>query len=304
MMAEKASPDDSETLLQLARIAIIGVGMIGGSFALALKGKGVVGEVVGYGRSRERLETAQDLGVIDRFSCDLAEAVGGADLIFLAAPINASKTLLKALASLVGPEVIITDAGSVKQEIIAAAQQSLEEGFPMFVPGHPIAGKEKSGVTAADGNLFVDHRVVLTPVEETNRHATQRVRRLWETVGADVVEMDAVGHDRLLAMTSHLPHAVAFALVALLGEQQNAEEFFPLAAGGFYDLTRVASSDPAMWRDIFLNNKEPVLAGIDGYITVFERIRELIRSGNGTELETIFEHARETRAKIQTGQVV
>tara|TARA_B000000460_G_C21308552_1_gene303340 strand:- start:111 stop:635 length:525 start_codon:yes stop_codon:yes gene_type:complete len=174
----------------------------------------------------------------------------------------------------------------------------------MFIPGHPIAGKEKTGVTAADGALFVDHRVVLTPVEETNRHATQRVRRLWEIAGADVVEMDAVEHDRLLAMTSHLPHAVAFALVALLGEQQNAEEFFPLAAGGFYDLTRIASSDPVMWRDIFLNNKEPVLAGIDGYITVFERIRELIRSGNGTELETIFEHARETRARIRTGRVV
>ena len=264
----------------------------------------MVDEVVCYGRSRERLETAQNLGVIDRFSCDLTEAVAGADLIFLAAPIDASKSLLKALVSLVGPEVIITDAGSVKQEIIAAARQSLEEHFPMFIPGHPIAGKEKTGVTAADGALFVDHRVVLTPVEETNRHATQRVRRLWEIAGADVVEMDAVEHDRLLAMTSHLPHAVAFALVALLGEQQNAEEFFPLAAGGFYDLTRVASSDPVMWRDIFLNNREPVLAGIDGYITVLERIRELIRSGNGTELETIFEHARETRARIRTGRVV
>jgi prephenate dehydrogenase len=304
VMAEEPVLDDAEALPQLARITIIGVGMIGGSFALSLKGKGVVDEVVGYGRSRERLETAKNLGVIDRFSCDLTEAVTGADLIFLAAPIDASKRLLKELVSLVGPEVIITDVGSVKQEIISAARESLEEGLAMFIPGHPIAGKEKTGVTAADGALFVDHRVVLTPVEETNRYATQRVRRLWEIAGADVVEMDAMEHDRLLAMTSHLPHAVAFALVALLGEQQNAEEFFPLAAGGFYDLTRVASSDPVMWRDIFLNNKEPVLAGIDGYITVLERIRELIRLGNGTELEALFEHARETRARIRTGRVV
>ena len=151
MMAEEPVLDDAEALPRLARITIIGVGMIGGSFALSLKGKGVVDEVVGYGRSRERLDTAKNLGVIDRFSCDLTEAVTGADLIFLAAPIDASKRLLKELVSLVGPEVIITDAGSVKQEIITAARESLEEGLAMFIPGHPIAGKEKTGVTAADG---------------------------------------------------------------------------------------------------------------------------------------------------------
>ena len=283
---------------KVKRLAILGVGMIGGSFALALKSKDAVTEVVGFGRSAERLQIAHDLGVIDRFSCELEEVIVGSDVVLLAMPIDASKRIFSSLAPLLQPGVVITDAGSVKQQVVDAACAVLGQALPSFVPGHPVAGKEKSGVVAADARLFEAHRVVLTPIPQTDRKALETVRGLWSATGAEVIEMDPADHDRLLAMTSHLPHAVAYALVNLLSEQQASERFFPLAAGGFYDLTRIASSDPVMWRDIFLNNPAALTDSIESYITVLKHIRDLIRAGNGEELEAIFKRAKQTRHKV------
>jgi prephenate dehydrogenase len=283
-------------------LAVIGVGLIGGSLAGALKECGAVGCVVGCGRSTENLEAAAQRGLIDRYTTDPIVAVAEADLVLLATPVNALIQTLPTLAKHVRPDAIITDAGSVKCEVINAARTTLGETFDRFVPGHPIAGREKSGSQAAVTDLFRDHWVVLTPLEDTDPTALALVRKMWEQVGSRVRLMDPASHDEILGMTSHLPHAVAYALVAQLGDQQRNDEYASMTAGGFLDITRVASSDPAMWRDIFLHNGETTADLIREHRKVLERLETLIREGNAEGLQEWFESAKSLRSSLENAK--
>jgi len=234
------------------RLAIIGVGLIGGSLSLALKKKGAVNEVVGYARSEEARSQALELGIIDQAAGSLAEAVASADMIFIAVPMGAMAEVFDGIAEHLNPEAIITDGGSAKSQVVDAARQALGDKFRQFVPGHPIAGTEKSGPSAAFAELYQDHRVVLTPVADTDSAATARVKAMWQLTGAEVFEMDLAHHDTVLAATSHLPHVLAFNLVGMLAERDDCDDVLRYAAGGFRDFSRIASSDAVMWRDICL----------------------------------------------------
>ncbi len=280
-------------------LAVIGVGLIGGSLAGALKECGAVGCVVGCGRNIDNLEMALQRGLIDRYTRDPLEAVAEADLVLLATPVNALIHSLPTIAKHARPNAVITDAGSVKSEVIHAARSALGETFGRFVPGHPIAGREKSGSDAAVTDLFRDHWVVLTPLAETDPTAIERVKQMWEQVGARIRLMDPGSHDQILGMTSHLPHAVAYALVAQLGDQRQSEEYASMTAGGFLDITRVASSDPAMWRDIFLHNAKPTANLIREHRQVLERLEALIREGDAQGLQEWFESAKALRSSLE-----
>ena len=280
-------------------LAVIGVGLIGGSLAGALKECGRVGCVVGCGRNIDNLEMALQHGLIDRYTRDPLEAVSEADLVLLATPVNALIQSLPALAKHARPNAVITDAGSVKSEVIHAARSALGETFGRFVPGHPIAGREKSGADAAVTDLFRDHWVVLTPLAETDPPAIELVKQMWEQVGARIRLMDPESHDEILGMTSHLPHAVAYALVAQLADQSRNEEYASMTAGGFLDITRVASSDPAMWRDIFLHNAKPTANLIRKHRKVLERLEGLIREGDAQGLQEWFESAKALRSSLE-----
>ena len=280
-------------------LAVIGVGLIGGSLAGALKECGGVGCVVGCGRNIDNLEMALQHGLIDRYTRDPLEAVSEADLVLLATPVNALIQSLPTLAKHARPNAVITDAGSVKGDVIHAARSALGETFGRFVPGHPIAGREKSGADAAVTDLFRDHWVVLTPLAETDATAIELVKQMWEQVGARIRLMDPESHDEILGMTSHLPHAVAYALVAQLADQSRNEEYASMTAGGFLDITRVASSDPAMWRDIFLHNAKPTANLIRKHRKVLERLEGLIREGDAQGLQEWFESAKALRSSLE-----
>lgn len=276
------------------QLTIIGVGLIGGSFAKALRQHGVVREVVGYGRNEDNLQLGIQLGVIDRYTLDIAEAVKDADVIVLASPLGAMGPVLKALAPHVKDGAIITDVGSAKQCVIDDARATLKD-TTHFIPGHPIAGREKSGVTAVDDELFVAKRVILTPLAENDAESVATVKRLWQQCGADVVKMDVTHHDNVLAATSHLPHVLAYSLVDTLSRMQEQQEIFAYAAGGFRDFTRIASSDPVMWRDICLANKDSILHVLDYFAADLLTLREAIDKADGKALEQIFAHSKETR---------
>jgi len=277
------------------RMAVAGVGLIGGSLALAARAVGLCAEVVGIGRRPERLARAVELGVVDRWTTEPAEGAAGADLVVLAVPLGAMRALMEALAPGLGPEAVVTDVGSAKAAVVTDARLTLGAAFPRFVPGHPIAGTERSGVEAAFAGLFRGHRVILTPVAETEAGALGRVRALWEALGATVVEMDPSRHDRILAATSHLPHLLAYALVDLLAGLDEREEIFANAAGGFRDFTRIASSDPVMWRDICLANREALVAMLDRYGEALAALRAAVEAGDGAALESLFARAKAAR---------
>jgi len=283
------------TAPRFERLAVAGVGLIGGSLALAAREAGLAGEVVGIGRRPERLMRAAELGAVDRWSTDPAEGVAGADLVVLAVPLGAMRTVMEAVAPGLGPETIVTDVGSAKAAVVADARAALGAAFARFVPGHPIAGTERSGVEAAFATLFRGHRVILTPVAETARGAVARVRALWEAVGAEVVEMAPARHDRILAATSHLPHLLAYALVDLLAGLDEREEVFANAAGGFRDFTRIASSDPVMWRDVCLANREALVEMLDRYGEALAALRGAVAAGDGAALERLFARAKAAR---------
>lgn len=280
------------------RLTILGVGLIGGSWALALKEAGAVGEVVGWGRDAARLGEARALGVIDRVEQDLARAMAGAELAVVATPISVMPELFERLAALPPDDTVVTDVGSVKGEVVRMARAGLGARFARFVPGHPVAGDEKTGAAAARADLFRGHRVVLTPVPETDAGALALVRRLWEAAGAEVVDMDAVRHDRLLAATSHLPHVLAYALVDCLAGGEGGDEILRYAAGGFRDLTRIASSDPVMWRDICLANRGELLAVLDAFEARLRRVRGMIEAGEGDALGELFGRAKAARDRF------
>jgi prephenate dehydrogenase len=293
------------TMANLRKVVVCGVGLIGGSFALALKGAGAVQSVVGMGRTTASLETAQHLGIIDHYTTDWAEALQDADLLMLAMPVSHTEATLRQLAPHLHPHTIVSDAGSTKQDVIAAARSALGEKINQFVPGHPIAGAEKSGATAAQAALFRDRRVVLTPLAENAADTVARVRDAWLACGAQVSELSADEHDSIFAAVSHLPHLLAYALVHEFANRDNADQLFGFAAGGFRDFTRIASSHPEMWRDICLANRTALIRELDAYQAELMRTRVLLASADGPGLEALFGKARSRRdAWLEARQTV
>ncbi len=277
------------------RLAIIGVGLIGGSLSLALKQAGIVGEVVGYSRTESVRKEALALGLIDREAESVAEAVKDADMVFLAVPMMAMESVLIELKDNVSDDAIITDGGSAKGQLVDVARRVLGDRLSQFVPGHPIAGTEKSGPSAAFSTLYKNHRVVLTPVTETNQNALEKVKKMWLATGAEVFEMDVQHHDVVLAATSHLPHILAFNLVGMLAERDDCDEVLRYAAGGFKDFSRIASSDPAMWRDICLTNSDAILALLEEYQQGLNKLITAVKQQDGKTLTTVFERAKQAR---------
>lgn len=282
--------------LHFSRVVIVGVGLIGGSLALSLKRAGVVGTVVGVGRSTASLERARKLGVIDEIAT-LEEAARGASLIVLCAPVAQNFALLHALEPHLQPGTIVTDAGSTKSDVIVAAKTALGDKAAQFVPAHPIAGRELSGVEAALNDLYLGKKVVLCPLQENSRADVAAVRAMWESTGADCHVMSAVQHDAVFAAVSHLPHVLAFALVAQVANAEDASLKFDFAGGGFRDFTRIAGSSPEMWRDICVANKEALLHEIDIYEKVLAHLKTQIRQGDGPALERVFARASAARLK-------
>ena len=279
----------------LNKVVICGVGLIGGSFALALKAAGAAREIVGLGRTRAPLEEARRLGVIDRIATDWADGLRGTDLVLLGMPVGQMAPVMAALVPQLGAGTLVTDGGSTKSDVVVAARTAFGDKIGQFVPGHPIAGAEKSGVGAAKADLYLGKRVVLTPLPENLAGAVQTVRAAWEACGARVSELAADEHDRVFAAVSHLPHLLAFALVHDLAVRDNADQLFGFAAGGFRDFTRIASSHPEMWRDICLANRAALLTELDAYMTELLRARMLLASGDGAALEAMFATARARR---------
>jgi len=280
------------------RLVIVGVGLIGGSLARALREAGNVREVVGFGRSLGNLQEAMELGVIDRAAVSLADAVREADMIVLSVPVGTMPELLQELGQVCPPAAVVTDVGSVKTTVIAAARQSLGSRFAHFVPGHPVAGTEQSGVGASVSDLFVGRRVVLTPESETDPAALEQVHLMWTAAGAQVVTMEAARHDEILAASSHLPHVLAFALVDLLVRRDDHREVFECVAGGFRDFTRIAGSDPVMWRDICLANRGGILEILNQYRDSLADVVQAIEQGDGQWLLETFMRAKHARDNL------
>jgi len=285
----------------IQRLTVIGVGLIGGSLARALRRAGFVGEVVGCGRALPNLERAVELGVIDRFDQDPAAAVLGADRVFLAVPLGAMRGVFAAIRGPLRPDAIVTDGGSVKGSVVLDAQTVFGEVPPWFVPGHPIAGTEHSGVEASFATLYRGRRVILTPVAQTDPAAVEQVEAMWRTCGADVTRMSVVHHDEVLAATSHLPHMLAFGLVDALARMDATEEIFRYAAGGFRDFTRIASSSPVMWRDICVANREALSAMLARFSVELTDLAQAIRFGDGQYLLEVFERAKAARDRYMEG---
>ncbi len=279
------------------KLTLIGVGLIGGSFALALREAGLVREVVGVGRSAENLSAALGMYVIDSYA-DAAQSVQGADVVMLSVPVGQMGPMMAAIAPHLASNTIVTDVGSSKQDVVALARTNLPQHLAQFVPGHPIAGAERSGVKAARGDLFRERNVVLTPVSETNLAARELIAMLWQSCGAKVSEMTPLLHDEVFAAVSHLPHLLAFGLVDYIAAQPNAEQLFGFAASGFRDFTRIAGSSPEMWRDICLANQRALLQQITGYEAELARIKQLIEQSDGEALAALFGRARGARQTL------
>ena len=276
------------------KLAVIGVGLIGGSFALALKQAKKVSKVVGVGRNAANLKLALERGVIDAIAPDPAAAARDADLVLVATPVAQFRAVFAALAE---SKALITDGGSTKRDVIAAARKALGKKIARFVPAHPIAGAEKSGAAAAKAELFQGRRVVLTPLKENAKASVATVEAAWSACGAKVSRMDAEEHDAVLAAVSHLPHVLAYALVHGVAKRNNSAQLFSFAAGGFRDFTRIASSHPEMWRDICLANRDRLLQELKLYANELGSIRKLIDNGDGAGLEKLFATAQEARNK-------
>lgn len=282
----------------IQRLVIFGVGLIGGSLALALREAGAVAEIVGCSRNSEHLRKAQELGVIDRWTTDPVAACQGAEIGVLAVPLGAMAGLARTLAPHWPPEALLTDVGSSKQAVLEAIREGFGEVPRHFVAGHPIAGTERSGVEAAFPTLFQRRLVILTPADTTNPMALDRIATLWQIAGAKVEFMTPAHHDHVLAATSHLPHILAFALVAALAQMGERDEIFHYAAGGFRDFTRIASSDPVVWRDIGLANGPAIVAMIDDFQAYLSMLRERIAAGDGDALLEQFTLAKQARDRF------
>ncbi len=278
------------------KICIIGVGLIGGSFALGLKKslhKSQQVNIVGFGRNEANLQQAQALGVIDTYSLDIAQALSGVELVLIATPVNSFKNILELIKPHINDNVIVCDVGSTKGSVIATAKEVFGTMPAKFIPAHPIAGKEQNGVTAADGSLFSNKRVILTPTDNADTQAIERVSECWQALGARVEIMNDKTHDDLLAMTSHLPHMLAFSLMDYVIESgSNALDY---AAGGFKDFSRIASSNAIMWRDICINNPDEIVKHIAGFQQSLDKLSSLIEEGKAKEIEQLFINAKTAR---------
>lgn len=281
--------------LTLHKLAVFGVGLIGGSFAAALKAAGLAQRVAGVGRSRGNLERALALGLIDEIAHDAAAALDGADLVLVAVPVQQTEAVLREIAAHVSPACVITDAGSTKRDVVAAARRALGTGTARFVPAHPIAGAELSGAEAASATLYRNRLVVLTPLPETEARACALVDALWRACGARPVQMTPQRHDEVFAAVSHLPHALAFALAHMLAGRPDAQELFGFAGAGFRDFTRIAGSSPEMWRDICTGNRDALLVQLDAYAQALAGLRALVASADGAGIERVFAAARAAR---------
>lgn len=286
------------------KLVIIGVGLIGGSFALALRKANKVKHIVGVGRSRENMQRALKRGVIDEIAADLPSALKHADVVLLATPVGQIGGIMTQISPYLEPGTIVTDAGSTKQDVVAAAHSHLAGHLKNFVPGHPVAGAELSGVSAADADLYDGKNLVLTPLEETSAVAVKRVTELWQACGARVSQMSAAEHDKILAAVSHLPHVLAFLLMNHASSSAKhpadplgSDDPLRFAGGGFRDFTRIAGSSPEMWRDICLANREALSRQIDAYQNELTDLREMLSRGDGEALESVFASAREARRR-------
>ena len=277
------------------QLTIVGVGLIGGSVAAALRRAGKVRHIVGVGRGRANIERALELRIIDEASDDVAAAARKADIVLLAVPVQQNERILSRLADAVAAQTLVTDAGSTKMDYVDAVRRLLPAHLARVVPAHPIAGAEMTGVDAANPALFVDRNVVLTPLPENQAEALDRIEAMWTACGARVSRMSPLQHDRVFAAVSHLPHMLAYTLVNMVATRADAKELFKFAAGGFRDFTRIASSSPEMWRDIAISNREALLADIMGYQEQLAQLAHFIRDADAEQLGRIFETARAAR---------
>ena len=275
------------------KITIVGVGLIGGSLARALKEKNLAKTVFGYGRDRSRLEEAKKHNIIDDYSTQIEKAVNHADIIVIATPVGTFRNIFNEVKPLIADDVIISDVGSTKTNIVDIAKEILGDKSQCFVPAHPIAGKEKSGFEASDGNLYIGKKVIITPIEDNSSESIQVIESMWKNVGAEVDFMSPQSHDDLLGMTSHLPHMLAFSLVNYLVDQNPSASIY--AGGGFKDFSRIASGDAVMWRDICLQNKNKIITHLRGYQSTVEELIDAIDQEESDKLELLFATAKKTR---------
>jgi len=283
------------------QLGLIGCGLMGGSFALALKRAGAVQRVIGYSKSPSTTETARRMGVIDDVAESALLAVSGADIVLLAVPVAATETTLRAIAQLVKPETLLMDVGSTKRDVVDAARRVLRERVASFVPAHPIAGKEVSGIQHADASLYAGRQVILTPLPQTTPALVQRATEAWAAVGAQVLRMTAENHDAAFAAVSHLPHLLAYAYFSGVVNQPAGRDYLALAGPGFRDFTRIAASSPEVWRDILLANREEVLRQSQRFRHALDALETVIHSGNAAALEDLIRHAAEGRAGWSMG---
>jgi prephenate dehydrogenase len=278
------------------QLGLIGCGLMGGSFALAAKRAGLVKRVVGYSKSPSTTERARQLGVIDLEAPSALLAVSGADIVLLAVPVAATETTLKSIKHLITPQTLVMDVGSTKRDVVDAARRVLREQVGSFVPAHPITGREVSGVEHADADLYAGKQVILTPIERTLTAQLQKATEVWTALGCHVQKMAPEAHDAAFAAVSHLPHLIAFALMNAITGQAGGQEYLSLAGPGFRDFTRIAASDPLMWRDVMIANREELLAQSRIFQHALQSLEAQISSGNAEALEHQIEQASQTRA--------
>jgi prephenate dehydrogenase len=278
------------------QLGLIGCGLMGGSFALALKRAGLVKRVVGYSKSPSTTERARQMGVIDVEAPSALLAVSGADIVLIAVPVSATEATFKAIKHLVTPNMLIMDVGSTKRDVIDAGRRALREHIGLFVPAHPIAGKELSGVEHSDADLYAGRQVILTPIERTQTAQLQKAVDVWTALGCRVLKMSPEQHDSAFAAVSHLPHLIAFALMNAISGQPQGKDYLSLAGPGFRDFTRIAASDPKVWRDIMVSNREELLAQSKIFQRNLQALELMISSGNAEALEGLIEQASETRS--------
>lgn len=284
------------------QLGLIGCGLMGGSFALALKRAGLVKRVVGYSKSPSTTQRALSMGVIDVEAPSALLAVSGADIVLLAVPVSATEATFKAIRHLITNNMLIMDVGSTKRDVVDAARRVLRDHVGSFVPAHPIAGKEVSGVEHADVDLYTGKQIILTPIDRTNPSQLQRANAVWEALGAKVVQMTPEAHDAAFAAVSHMPHLIAFALMHGIVNQPQGKEFLGLAGPGFRDFTRIAASDPKMWRDVLLANRHELVEQAKIFQRSFYNMLAHVEEGNADQLEQMIELASDTRAHWRMGQ--
>jgi prephenate dehydrogenase len=281
------------------QLGLIGCGLMGGSFALALKQAGLVKRVAGYSKSPSTMQRARELGVIDVEAPSALLAVSGADIVLLAVPVAATEDTFKAMRHLVGPQTLVMDVGSTKTDVVAAARRALKEQLAGFVPAHPIAGKERAGVDHAEASLYRGRQVILTPLPETAAEQVDKARHVWTALGSQVRLMSPEAHDAAYATVSHLPHLLAFAAMNAIEGQAQAREFLELAGPGFRDFTRIAASDPSIWRDILIANQAEVLRQSEHFRAALDALETTMRSGNAEALRSLIQRASDARAQWQ-----